>query len=61
LVIILLTSVANLMLHALSQPLQIACNEGASVTAADALRVAMFLKPHAADPRRSAPHGLAFV
>jgi type IV secretion system protein VirB6 len=42
LVIILVASVANLMLHAVSQPLQIAYNEGGSVTGADALRVSVF-------------------
>ena len=42
LVIILVASVANLMLHAVSQPLQIAYSEGASVTGADALRVSVF-------------------
>jgi type IV secretion system protein VirB6 len=42
LVIILVASVANLMLHAISQPLQIAYNEGGSVTGADALRVSVF-------------------
>jgi type IV secretion system protein VirB6 len=42
LVIILVASVANLMLHAVSQPLQIAYSEGGSVTGADALRVSVF-------------------
>jgi type IV secretion system protein VirB6 len=42
LVIILVATIANLMLHAVSQPLQIAYNEGASVTGADALRVSLF-------------------
>jgi type IV secretion system protein VirB6 len=42
LVIILVASVANLMLHAVSQPLLIAYNKGGSVTGADALRVSVF-------------------
>jgi type IV secretion system protein VirB6 len=42
LVIILVASIANLMLHAVSQPLAIAFGEGAAVTGADALRVSVF-------------------
>ena len=42
LVIILVATVANLLLHAVSQPLQIAYNEGGNVTGADALRVSVF-------------------
>jgi type IV secretion system protein VirB6 len=42
LVIILVASIANLMLHAVSQPLALAFNEGAAVTGADALRVSVF-------------------
>ena len=42
LVIILVATVANLMLHAVSVPLQIAYSEGATVTGADALRVCLF-------------------
>lgn len=41
-IIILVASIANLMLHAVSQPLQIAFSEGAAVTGADALRVSVF-------------------
>jgi type IV secretion system protein VirB6 len=42
LVIILVATIANLMLHAVSQPLAIAYNEGGNVTGADALRVSVF-------------------
>ena len=52
LVIILVASVANLMLHAVSQPLQIAYNEGGSVTGADALASLGLLRIRVVDPHR---------
>jgi type IV secretion system protein VirB6 len=42
LVIILVATLSNLMLHAVNVPLQIAYSQGASVQAADALRVSVF-------------------
>ncbi len=42
LIIILVATVANLMLHAVSVPLQIAYTAGAAVTGAEALRVCLF-------------------
>jgi type IV secretion system protein VirB6 len=42
LVIILVATLANLMLHAVTQPLSMAYAQGGSVHAADALRVAVF-------------------
>ena len=42
LIIILVATIANLMLHAVTQPLQMAYAQGAAVEAVDALRVSVF-------------------
>ena len=58
LVIILVASVANLMLHAVSQPLQIAYNEGGSVDRRRCLARLGLLRLRVVDPHPDLAHGL---